>query len=45
MLDRGVYLAPSPFETNFLYTAHTKRDVDRTLAAADAALAQLLATA
>jgi len=45
MLDRGIYLAPSPFETNFLSAAHTKRDVDRTLAAADAALAQLLATA
>ena len=39
MLDRGVYLAPSPFETNFLSAAHTARDVERTLAAADGSLA------
>ncbi len=45
MLERGVYLAPSPFETNFLSAAHTERDVERTIAAADASLAALLATA
>jgi glutamate-1-semialdehyde 2,1-aminomutase len=45
MLDRGVYLAPSPYETNFLSTAHTSRDVERTLAATDGSLAALLATA
>ena len=45
MLDRGVYLAPSPFEANFLSTAHASRDIERTLAAADSSLAQLLATA
>jgi glutamate-1-semialdehyde 2,1-aminomutase len=45
MLDRGVYFAPSPFESNFLSTCHTEADVDRTLAAADAAVASLLATA
>jgi glutamate-1-semialdehyde 2,1-aminomutase len=45
MLDRGVYLAPSPFEANFLSTAHAARDIERTLAAADSSLAQLLATA
>jgi glutamate-1-semialdehyde 2,1-aminomutase len=45
MLDRGVYLAPSPFEANFLSTAHAPRDIERTLAAADSSLAQLLATA
>lgn len=38
MLDRGVYFAPSPFETNFLSTAHTAALVDRTLAAADESL-------
>jgi glutamate-1-semialdehyde 2,1-aminomutase len=43
MLDRGVYLAPSPFETGFVSTAHTTRDVERTLAAADSALAEILA--
>jgi glutamate-1-semialdehyde 2,1-aminomutase len=45
MLDRGIYLAPSPFETNFLSAAHTASDVERTLAAADASLATLVATA
>jgi glutamate-1-semialdehyde 2,1-aminomutase len=43
MLDRGCYFAPSPFEANFLSTAHTAQEVDRTIAAADAALSQLVA--
>jgi glutamate-1-semialdehyde 2,1-aminomutase len=42
MLDRGVYLAPSQFEANFLSTAHTARDVERTVAAAAASLTALL---
>jgi glutamate-1-semialdehyde 2,1-aminomutase len=41
MLDRGVYLAPSQFEAAFVSSAHTTRDVERTLAAADAALAEI----
>lgn len=45
MLDRGVYFAPSPFEANFVSTAHTAADVERTIAAADASLASLMATA
>jgi glutamate-1-semialdehyde 2,1-aminomutase len=45
MLDRGVYFAPSPFETNFLSTAHTANDVERTVAAGDTVVAELLATA
>jgi glutamate-1-semialdehyde 2,1-aminomutase len=45
MLDRGIYLAPSQFEAGFVSTAHTTRDVERTLAAADAALTEILATA
>jgi glutamate-1-semialdehyde 2,1-aminomutase len=45
MLDRGVYLAPSPFEANFLSSAHSERDVAWTVAAADASLADVLATA
>ncbi len=45
MLDRGVYLAPSPFEANFLSAAHTPRDVEWTVAAADASLGALVATA
>ncbi len=30
MLSRGVYLAPSEFEANFLSFAHTKEDVEKT---------------
>ncbi len=45
MLDRGVYFAPSPFEANFLSAAHSERDVAWTVAAADASLAAVLATA
>ena len=43
MLDRGIYLAPSQFEAGFVSTAHTTRDVERTLAAADGALTEILA--
>lgn len=42
MLDRGVYFAPSPFEANFLSTAHTAADIDLTIAAGDAALSEVL---
>jgi glutamate-1-semialdehyde 2,1-aminomutase len=45
MLDRGIYLPPSPFEANFVSTAHSARDVEQTVAAADASLGALLATA
>jgi glutamate-1-semialdehyde 2,1-aminomutase len=38
MLERGVYLAPSQFEANFVSAAHTLRDVETTIAAARAAL-------
>jgi glutamate-1-semialdehyde 2,1-aminomutase len=41
MLDRGVYLAPSQFEAGFVSSAHTTRDIERTLAAADDALAEV----
>lgn len=34
MLDRGVYLAPSQFEAGFVSLAHTRRELDRTIAAA-----------
>ncbi len=34
MLERGFYLAPSPFEALFLSTAHTEEDLDRTTEAA-----------
>ncbi len=45
MLDRGVYFAPSPFESNFISAAHSTAEIDRTVAAADASLAALMATA
>jgi glutamate-1-semialdehyde 2,1-aminomutase len=45
MLERGVYLAPSQFETNFLSAAHTDADVEHTIAAADASIAGSLTTA
>ena len=38
MLERGVYLAPSPFEAGFLSAAHSEADVDATIAAAGKAL-------
>ena len=41
MLEKGVYLAPSPFEAAFVSTAHTPQDIDRTLEAAESALSKL----
>jgi len=41
MLERGIYLAPSQFETGFVSTAHTEDDLDATLSAAREALAAL----
>jgi len=38
MLERGFYLAPSPFEALFLSLAHSESDVDETIAAADEVL-------
>ena len=35
MLDEGIYLAPSQFETLFLSGAHTAEDIERTIAAAE----------
>jgi glutamate-1-semialdehyde 2,1-aminomutase len=34
MLDRGVYLAPSPYEAGFVSTAHAPSDIEETLDAA-----------
>jgi glutamate-1-semialdehyde 2,1-aminomutase len=41
MLARGVYPPPSQFEAWFLSAAHTARDVDKTIAAAKAAMRNL----
>ena len=35
MLEQGIYLAPSQFETLFLSGAHTEEDIERTIAAAE----------
>lgn len=43
MLARGVYLAPSQFEAAFISLAHSEADIDATIAAADAALAEVAA--
>ncbi len=42
MLDRGVYLAPSQYEAGFVSLAHDAAALDRTIAAADEALAGML---
>ena len=41
MLEEGVYLAPSAFEASFLSTAHTDKEIEATLAAADRCFAKL----
>jgi len=33
MLDRGLFLAPSQFEANFISAAHTEADIEQTVAA------------
>jgi len=42
MLARGVYVPPSQFEAWFLSAAHTVKDVDKTIAAARAAMRDVL---
>lgn len=39
MLKRGIYLPPSPFESWFLATTHSYKLLDKTISAADEALA------
>jgi len=40
-LDKGVYLAPSPYETGFLSLAHTEADLDDTLSVFDEVLSKI----
>ena len=37
LLAHGIYVAPSQFETNFISTKHTDEDIEKTIAAFDAA--------
>jgi glutamate-1-semialdehyde 2,1-aminomutase len=41
MLDAGVYLAPSQFEAAFMSLAHSPRDIEKTIKAAEAAFKNL----
>ena len=41
MLDQGVYLAPSPFESGFVSASHTSEDIDQTLEKAERSLQSL----
>ena len=41
MLEQGIYLAPSQFETLFLSLAHTDEDIDRTITAAEKAFVEV----
>ncbi len=41
MLDEGIYLAPSAFETGFVCAAHNQETLDKTLSAADRSFAKL----
>lgn len=41
MLERGIFLPPSKMEVMFLTAAHSEEDIDRTVAAMRAALAQI----
>ncbi len=43
MLEQGIYLAPSQFETTFMSGAHTDEDIDKTIAAAAKAFADVAA--
>lgn len=45
MLDRGVYFHPGPFERWFSSIVHSDDDIERTLAAADEAMAIVAASA
>ena len=38
MLEQGIYLAPSPFETLFMSYAHSEEDIERTIQSAEKAM-------
>jgi glutamate-1-semialdehyde 2,1-aminomutase len=41
MLERGIYLPPSQFESAFISLAHTEDDIESTLEAARESLAEI----
>jgi len=41
MLERGVYLAPSQFEAAFVSLAHTEKDIEKTIHAAEQSLLEI----
>ena len=41
MLDQGIYIAPSPYETGFISVAHGNSEIDTTLEAMDKALSAI----
>ena len=41
MLEQGIYLAPSQFETLFMSGAHSEEDIERTIDAAGNAFEQV----
>ncbi len=43
MLKEGIYLAPSAFEAGFVSSAHTRQDIDQTIAAASKVLSAMAA--
>lgn len=42
LLDEGVYLSPSPFETNFISSSHSHEDLEKTLVAIEKTLKNIL---
>ena len=44
MLEEGIYLAPSQFETIFMSGAHSDADIEKTLAAAEKGFAAVAAS-
>ncbi len=44
MLERGIYLAPSQFESLFVSAAHSDQDIDDTVSAAESVLKELSAS-
>ncbi len=42
MLESGVYLAPSPYESGFVSLAHTEKDIDATVKACEMAIPKII---